>query len=213
MEKNKKIGLYFGSFNPITNAHIMVSLQAIEYKNKFELDEVWFVVSPQNPHKDPIDLAPVEDRVKMIRGAIEDIGGWSDENHRLKCCTKELELPSPSYTHITFEELEKENQDCEFVIVCGADTYDNIPKWKYGESIWKKYNFLIVERGDSGKGGFYRKSGDDFIPGHFSVSASLVRERLKNGLNITPLVSETVKKHILNNKLYVSSASTSNELN
>lgn len=202
MEK-KKIGLYFGSFNPITNAHVMVALQALEYSNKFQLDEVWFVVSPQNPHKKANDLAPINHRVNMIEKAIEEAEGYRESNTgKLKCCTTELELPVPSYTHNTFEALEEENKDCEFTVVCGADTYDNIPNWKYGNEIWNKYNFLVVERGESGKEGYEMTEGDDLIPGHFSVSATLVRDRVTKGLSIASLVPSSVREYIHTQKLY-----------
>lgn len=194
----KKIGLYFGSFNPITNAHLMVAIQALEYSDQFSLDEVWLVVSPQNPQKKSNSLAPAKDRVNMIKEAIKETG-----DARLKCCEIELGLPTPSYTHVTLHELELENPGVDFTIICGADTYHNVPTWKHGEFIWNKYSFLVIERkGDYDKKGFTLKDSDDFIPGYFSVSATLVRERIKNNLDITPLVPSQVKEYLYLNKVY-----------
>ena len=116
-----KIGLFFGSFNPIHNGHIAIAGFVL---NTTELDEVWFVVSPHNPLKDKEGLAEDKHRLKMVELAVEAY------SPNLSVCDIEMRMPRPSYTIDTINALKAKHSDREFVIIMGVDSINTIEKWK-----------------------------------------------------------------------------------
>jgi len=123
----KNIALYFGSFNPIHQGHLIIAQHVI---NAGLCDELWFVVSPHNPHKNRIDLAPAADRLEMCKLAVE--------NHPfIKVSDIEFQLPTPSFTIQTLDALQEKFPEHNFLIVMGQDSVENLHTWKQYEDILK----------------------------------------------------------------------------
>jgi len=129
-------GLYFGSFNPIHIGHMAIANFMIEFS---DLDQLWFVVSPQNPLKDKKSLLKDYHRLEMVRLAIED-------DDRFRASDIEFRLPTPSYTIDTLAYLEEKNPGREFQLVMGADGLRTFHKWKHAKLIADKYHRLIYPR-------------------------------------------------------------------
>lgn len=122
-----KVGLLFGSFNPIQSGHVELA-EKVLYKT--DCDEVWFVISPQNPFKISQNLVDENLRKEMVYLMTED-------NHKLKTCDIEFNLPRPSYTFNTIEALEVKYPDIEFEFIIGSDALNSIKKWRNYEDIIK----------------------------------------------------------------------------
>ena len=131
-----KIGLYFGSFNPIHNGHLAIA-RFLKQKNLF--NQIWMVVSPNNPLKDKTDLAPEKDRLNMVKLAIQGFP-------YLHACGVEFSLPLPSYTINTLNYLEKQYPNDEFSLILGADNIENFHKWKDYEEILQRYTLYVYPR-------------------------------------------------------------------
>ena len=129
----KNIGLYFGTFNPIHVGHLVIANYMADYT---DLDEVWLVVSPQNPLKKKESLLPDYHRLSLVRIAIED-------NTKLKACNEEFNLPIPSYTINTLAFLKEKYGDSKFHLIMGEDNLRSFHKWKNHEEIIK-YNKIYV---------------------------------------------------------------------
>ena len=127
-----KIGLYFGSFNPVHHGHLMIASHVV---NRTDVQQVWFVVSPQNPFKQAGSLLNEYDRLHLVNLAIEN-----DET-RLRASDVEFKLPRPSYTIDTLIYLEEKYPQHEFAIVMGSDGFINIKRWKNADILLKKYSF------------------------------------------------------------------------
>jgi nicotinate-nucleotide adenylyltransferase len=132
----KKIGLFFGSFNPIHYGHIGLAGYFVD--NNY-VDEVWFVVSPQNPFKSPELLSDANERVKTVSKALEKYPYF-------KVCDIELTMPVPSYTIDTLNKLSTQYNDNEFIILMGSDQLPNFKKWKEWETIANNYKIFVYPR-------------------------------------------------------------------
>ncbi|MBS1744887.1 MAG: nicotinate-nucleotide adenylyltransferase [Bacteroidetes bacterium] len=130
-----KIGLLFGSFNPIHTGHLIIA----NYIANFYTDEVWFVISPQNPFKNSYELLDAEKRLELTELATQN-------DKRFKVCDIEFRLPRPSYTFNTVCELYKIYKEADFQIVIGSDNLQTISKWKSSEELISKNKFLVYER-------------------------------------------------------------------
>lgn len=131
-----KIGLYFGSFNPIHNGHLIIANKMYE---KMGLDQVWFIPSPQNPFKNSNQLLDFKSRSQMIEKAIE--------NHlHLKVNMIEEDLPKPSYTIDTMIELEKKYPQYTFYIIIGSDNLEHLDQWKSIDILLDKFSFHVYNR-------------------------------------------------------------------
>ena len=111
--KKRQIGLFFGSFNPIHNGHLMLANYIVEYT---DLDSIWFVVSPQNPFKDKDSLLDDNHRLEMLKMAIQN-------DERFEVCDIEFDMPKPSYTIDTLNRLSELHPDTEFYLICGCRRY------------------------------------------------------------------------------------------
>lgn len=131
-----KIGLYFGSFNPIHIGHISIAGFMTEFAG---LDQVWFVVSPHNPLKKKESLLPDHQRLHMVRLAIGD-------KDKLKASDIEFRLPVPSYTIDTLTYLQEKHPDKEFSLVMGQDNLVTLHKWKNIEGLVKNYSLYVYPR-------------------------------------------------------------------
>lgn len=129
-------GLYFGSFNPIHMGHLIIAQAVL---GQPEVEEVWFVVSPQNPFKQRADLMPDQERLHLVQLAVAD-------NPRLKACDVELSLPQPSYTITTLERLHRDYPSREFALIMGSDNIDGFPRWRQAEQILEHHRIYVYPR-------------------------------------------------------------------
>lgn len=131
-----KVGLFFGSFNPVHVGHLIIANYMANYT---ELDEVWFVVSPQNPFKKKESLGNMYDRLEMVNLAIE-------ETENLKASSIEFSLPQPSYTIDTLTHLAEKYPTHEFVLIMGEDILETFSKWKNHDIILRDYHIYVYPR-------------------------------------------------------------------
>ncbi|MDX5320410.1 MAG: nicotinate-nucleotide adenylyltransferase, partial [Bacteroidota bacterium] len=131
-----KTGLFFGSFNPIHVGHLIIANYMLEFT---EVEEVWFVVSPQNPFKIHDRLADEQHRLAMVRLAVED-------NPSLKAVDVEFNLSKPSFTIHTLHHLKEQFPEREFILIMGSDNLAGLPKWKGFEEIITNYNLFVYHR-------------------------------------------------------------------
>jgi nicotinate-nucleotide adenylyltransferase len=131
-----QIGLYFGSFNPIHHGHLIIANFILGHS---ELDQIWFVVSPQNPLKPSGTLLNEYHRLHLVRLAVEG------ENN-LRASDIEFKLPRPSYTADTLAYLVEKYPDHQFALVMGSDSFENLPKWKNYSYILKNYPIYVYRR-------------------------------------------------------------------
>jgi nicotinate-nucleotide adenylyltransferase len=187
-----KIGLFFGSFNPIHHGHLMV---ASFIANHTDLQQVWLVVSPQNPHKTQSSLLNEYDRLHLAQLAIED-------DAQIKVSDIEFKLPKPSYTIDTLTYLQEKYPQHQFYVIMGSDSFQNLPKWKNFEALVKNYQFIVYRRP-----GFdiTEKYGADIIyleAPMLELSATLIRNNCKDGITIRYLVPEDVRLEIERNNYF-----------
>ncbi len=131
-----KIGLYFGSFNPIHNGHLIIAQHVL---NETDLKQVWFVVSPQNPFKQQKTLLNEYDRLHLVNLAIQ-------KSTSFKAIDIEFSLPKPSYTINTLIYLQEKYPQHEFSIIMGSDSLQNLDKWKNAETIMERYPIYVYIR-------------------------------------------------------------------
>ena len=131
-----KIGLYFGSFNPIHIGHLAIANYLVEYT---DIDQLWFVVSPQNPHKKRTNLLDDYQRFEMVYRAVEG-------DNRLRASNIEFSLPKPSYTVNTLAYLNDQHPHYHFRIIMGSDNLENFHKWKNYETIVENYGVIVYPR-------------------------------------------------------------------
>lgn len=190
----KNIALYFGSFNPIHQGHLIIAQHII---NAGLCDELWFVVSPHNPHKNRRELAPAEDRLEMCKLAIE--------NHPLiKVSDIEFQLPTPSFTIQTLDTLEKKFPEHNFSIVMGQDSVENLHTWKKYEDILK-YRIYYYPRSSGNAKDIVvdtksiSKLSDAPI---IELSSTQLRADIRNNTSIRFRTPDKVVNFIFSNNLY-----------
>jgi len=132
----RKVGLFFGSFNPIHIGHLIIANYMANFTS---LDEVWFVVSPQNPFKEKKSLGNMYDRLEMVNLAIAGA-----EN--LKASDIEFGLPQPSYTIYTLTYLAEKHPTKDFSLIMGEDNLVGLPKWKNADIILRDYKIVVYPR-------------------------------------------------------------------
>ncbi|MCQ2606279.1 MAG: nicotinate-nucleotide adenylyltransferase [Bacteroidales bacterium] len=130
------IGLYFGSFNPIHVGHLVIANYIVEFT---QLDELWFVISPQNPFKEKSSLLDDYQRLRMVELAIEDIP-------HLRASSIEFSLPQPSYTVNTLAHLEDKYPQHTFSLIMGGDNLQSFKKWKNYQRILDGYTIYVYPR-------------------------------------------------------------------
>jgi nicotinate-nucleotide adenylyltransferase len=186
-----KIGLYFGSFNPIHNGHLIIANHVL---NTTDLQQVWFVVSPQNPLKKSSTLLNEYHRLHLIKSAIE-----GEKN--LKASSIEFNLPKPSYTIDTLTHLKEKFPQHEFAIIMGSDSFANLEKWKNYQVLMNDYNIYIYLRPGSMVDSTQKNITILNAP-LIEISSTRIRELIKVGKSIRYLVPDVVKEEIENNNYY-----------
>ena len=182
-----KIGLYFGSFNPIHSGHLIIASHIL---NESDLKKIWFVVSPQNPFKESENLLNEYDRMHLLQKAIED-------DPRMKVSDIEFFLPRPSYTVHTLAYLKEKYPEHQFSLVMGSDSFQNLGKWKNSELIISDYSILIYKRPgfeiENNRGARIQIMNAPLL----EISATHIRELIRNGKSIKYLVPPIVEEEIL----------------
>lgn len=178
-----KTGLFFGSFNPIHTGHLII---ASYMANFTDLDEVWLVVSPQNPLKNKKGLGNMYDRLEMARLAIEPA-------EQLKVSDIEFNLPQPSYTIDTLAYLQEKHPAKEFVLIMGADNLASLKKWKNYEVLLKNYPIYVYPRPGSDVTEWINHPSITLTETpEMEISSTFIRQALKDNKNIQFLVPENV---------------------
>jgi nicotinate-nucleotide adenylyltransferase len=187
-----KIGLYFGSFNPIHIGHLIIANHIL---NETGLQKIWFVVSPQNPFKNSESLINEYDRLHLVQKAVED-------DLRLKASDIEFGLPKPSYTVHTLTYLKEKYPDHSFSIIMGSDSFQNIDKWKNAEVIIKNYPLFIYKRPGFEVVNHVNAQIQILQAPLLEISATHIRELIRNGKSIKYLVPPSVEEEINASGLY-----------
>lgn len=184
--KNNKTGLFFGSFNPIHNGHLMLAKYIL---NEYDLQEIWFVVSPQNPLKDKKSLLDEHHRLQLVRLAIED-------EPRFKAIDIEFKLDKPSYTINTLIHL-KEKYKRPFVLLMGADSAASLKKWKNYEAILDDYEVYVYPRpGEDVNTILQHKHLKVIQAPQIELSATYIRQAIKAKKDVRFLLSEKVYNYV-----------------
>lgn len=186
------IGLYFGSFNPVHIGHLII---ANHVANNTNLNQVWFVVSPQNPFKSSSFLLNQYHRLHMIKSAI-------DGENKLRASSVEFKLPKPSFTVDTLAYLKEKHPAHRFSLIMGSDGFKNLNKWKNYEVIIKNYQIYIYTRP-----GFdiTNNLGANIVildAPLLEISSTRIRELVKEKKSIRFLVPDPVQEEILSNHYY-----------
>ena len=134
--KKKCTALFFGSFNPIHVGHLIIANTMLQQGG---VDEVWLVVSPQNPLKERATLLADHHRLQMVQRAVDD-------NYCLRVCDIEMHLPVPSYTVVTLAALQDKYPDREFCLVMGSDNLATFDRWRNYQYILDNYHLLVYPR-------------------------------------------------------------------
>ncbi|MCK9421861.1 MAG: nicotinate (nicotinamide) nucleotide adenylyltransferase [Bacteroidales bacterium] len=187
MSGSSKTGLFFGSFNPIHNGHLMIAGYIVEYT---DIDHVWFVVSPQNPLKDKASLLADHHRLAMVNMAIED-------DTRFRSSNIEFKMPKPSYTIDTLTWLGEKFPTREFVLIAGTDILPTFHKWKNWEELLRQYRFYLYPRSGSEPHLPGNHPAFTFIDAPFvSVSSSLIRKGIGEGKDMRYFLPDRVWKYV-----------------
>jgi nicotinate-nucleotide adenylyltransferase len=182
-----KIAIYSGSYNPIHNGHIAVAEAALAEGS----DEVWLVVSPQNPHKRELELWPFEERLKMVELAVFD-----KANIKFSDC--ENSLPRPSYTINTLEYLQRDYPEHSFRLLIGGDNLLKFHLWKDYRKIIETFGLIVYPRYSNEIDRFDNHRNIQRIKAPLlDISSSEIRKRLMQNESVHGLVSTEVEKFIL----------------
>ena len=189
-----RVGLFGGSFNPIHNAHIALASTICE---QARLDEVWFMVSPQNPLKQAQDLLDENERYEMVKLALES------QAKVLKASNYEFHLERPSYTWKTLRALKQDFPQHEFSLIIGGDNWVRFPRWAHSEEILANHHIYIYPREDS-------EIDEATLPKNvhlihtpkINITSTMLREMVRNGKDISAFVPEKVAKAIADNNYY-----------
>lgn len=188
-----KVGLYFGSFNPIHIGHLIIANHVAEHT---DVDQVWLVVSPQNPLKPAASLLNEYQRLHLVQLAIED-------NAQLKASDVEFKLPKPSYTIDTLVYLEEKYPNNKFSIILGSDSFSNIGKWKNADILQKNYNLIIYQRPEFAIANNPANKNITVLNAPLlNISATAIRQYIKQKKSIQYLVTEKVRQEIEKNRYY-----------
>jgi nicotinate-nucleotide adenylyltransferase len=189
-----KIGLFFGSFNPIHIGHLIIANTMAE---NTDLQEVWLVVSPQNPFKKNASLLHEFDRYEMVSLAIND-------NNKLKVSDVEFHLARPSYTIDTLTYLSEKHPQHQFVLIIGEDNLKAFPNWKNYDKILDYYELYVYPRPSIEKSELANHPKVKFVPAPLlDISATYIRNTIKEGKSIRYLVTEQVEHFIDKKQFYL----------
>jgi nicotinate-nucleotide adenylyltransferase len=185
----KKVGLYFGTFNPFHIGHLIIANHLVEHT---DMDEVWLVITPQSPFKKKNNLLENNHRFELVYRATE---GYD----KLKPCDVEFKLPRPNYTSKTLAELKDTHPNIDFGLIMGEDNLVNFHKWKNYETILEHHDLYICPR-------LTKATIPEEFQNHpkihltdapvMEISSTLIRKMIKTGKNVQPLLQHKVWEYI-----------------
>lgn len=190
-----KIGLYFGTFNPIHIGHLIIANHMAEFSN---LDQIWMVVTPHNPLKKKNTLLDDYHRLQMVHLATEDFP-------KIKPSDIEFKLLQPNFTVNTLVHLEEKYPNYEFSLIMGEDNLKSFHKWKNYEIILAHHEIYVYPRLSAEEDVLQLKNHPKI---HFvaapvvEISSTFIRDNIKNGKNVKPLLSNKVWEYIDHNNFY-----------
>ena len=179
----KKTGLYFGSFNPIHVGHLIIAEYLVEHS---DLQELWFVVSPQNPLKKKASLLDDRERLHIVNLAIED-------DLRFKACDIEFSLPKPSYTSYTLQVLHEQHPNREFCLIMGEDNLQTFTKWFNWEYILENNHLYVYPRPGYNGGDLRTHPHVHLVDApQMEISSTMIRDSIRNGKPARYMLPEKV---------------------
>lgn len=190
-----KIGLYFGSFNPIHVGHLIIANHLVEHS---DLESIWFVVTPHNPFKKKSSLLDNYQRLEMVRLATETYT-------KLEPSNVEFGLPQPNYTVNTLAYLEEKHPQYSFSLIMGEDNLRNFHKWKNYQVILERHTIYVYPRLSEGQTDvqFSNHSKIHKVDAPImEISSTMIRAGIKSGKNIRPLLTQEVWEYIDKNLFY-----------
>ncbi len=191
--KRRKIGLFFGSFNPVHNGHLMLANYIVEYT---DLDSLWFVVSPQNPFKDESSLLQDRHRFDMLKLAVKN-------DTRFEVCDIEFDMPKPSYTIDTLKKLSQLHPDAEFYLICGMDNLTGFSKWKNAQEILDNYHLLVYPRKNYEGGELVNHKSVSIINApEIEISSTFIRNAVAENKDVRYFMPEKSYKYMIDMNFY-----------
>ncbi len=201
-----KVGLYFGTFNPVHVGHLLIANYLADYS---DLDQVWMVVTPQNPHKQKKSLLEDYHRMAMVRRAIED-------NPKLKASDIEFNLPKPSYTSHTLTYIQEKYPDHEFALIMGGDNLRSFHKWMNFEHIIENHQIYVYPRPltelELDKQAKLGETENDLAKHRnvhimedapsMKLSSSFIRKAVANGKDVRYMLTEPVHQYLTEMNFY-----------
>lgn len=190
-----KIGLYFGTFNPIHIGHLIIANHLAEHS---ELDQIWLVVTPHNPHKIKSSLLEDYHRLQMVHLATEDYP-------KIKPSDIEFKLPQPNYTINTLTHLTEKYPQHHFSLIMGEDNLASLHKWKNHEVLLQNHEIFVYPRLQ------VQEINPEYLQHpkiHWvdapvmEISATFIRENIKNNKNCQPLLPQKVWEYVAHNLFY-----------
>ena len=192
----KKIGLFFGSFNPIHIGHLILANYILENS---DMEELWFVVSPQNPFKDKKSLLNDHNRLDMVQLAIKNYP-------KMRVSNVEFSLPKPSYTIDTLTYLHEKYPEISFSLIMGEDNLESLGKWKNSEKLIENHHIIVYPRV------FVEEKKDSEYLQHDNISmikapvielsATEIRSMIKSGKNVRPMLPPEVFEYLDGSNFY-----------
>ena len=192
----KKIGLFFGSFNPIHIGHLILANYILENS---DMEELWLVVSPQNPFKEKKSLLNDHNRLDMVQLAVKNYP-------KMRASNIEFSLPKPSYTIDTLIYLKEKYPNYSFALIMGEDNLESLPKWKNSEKLISDYQIIVYPRTFEGE-----KKDSEYLKHQnihqinapvIELSATEIRNMIKEGKNVRPMLPPEVFEYLDGSSFY-----------
>lgn len=182
------MGLYFGSYNPIHIGHLAIANYIVEYN---DIEQLWFVISPQNPHKKKENLLADYHRLELVERAFEG-------DDRFRASNIEFNLPKPSYTVDTLAYLHERYPDYSFVILMGSDNLENFHKWKNYEVILENYGIIVYPRQGFDKSKIQNHKNITVAEGAplMEISSTFIRNAVKEGKDVRHFMPPKAWKYL-----------------
>ena len=194
----KEVGLFFGTFNPFHNGHLFMANHCL---NECDIDEVWVVVSPQNPLKKNLEILDIYERIKIIDKSISN-------EKKIKICLDELKLPKPNYTVSTLQYFKKTYSKNKFKIILGEDNLYSFKKWKNNADILENFPIYVYPRNEKIDAGDFIIHDNLKILGNapkIDISSTKIRDYLSKGIAVEKYLSKESFEYIIKNKYFIKS--------
>ena len=189
MTSSKKIGLYFGTFNPVHVGHLAIANHMVEFS---DLDQVWMVVTPHNPHKKKSTLLDNNHRKMMVDIALE-------EYPNIKSSAIEFDLPQPNFTVNTLAVLDEKYPKQKFCLLMGEDNLKSFHKWKNFEVILSRYELFVYPRLTPNKATALLENHPNvtrIAAPIMEISSTAIRKAIKSKKNVRPLLPQNVWQYL-----------------